>query len=168
MNCAIWEERVALLAGGDLDAAEAAGVERHLNRCAPCRALAAELRLELDGLRAAHAEPIEAERYATVRGRVLAELAKSPRRRAVWPWAVPLVAAMAAMLLVMKPAARPAREMSHAVAIAPAVERERGLDRSLKVAPPKRMEARGGGHAHRGARGAGPHARQRRPGACAT
>jgi len=85
MNCAIWEERVALLAGGDLDAAEAAGVERHLNRCAPCRALAAELRLELDGLRAAHAEPIEAERYATVRGRVLAELAKSPRRRAVWP-----------------------------------------------------------------------------------
>jgi anti-sigma factor RsiW len=143
MSCAIWEERVALLAGGDLDAAAAAGVERHLNQCAPCRALAVELRAGLDCLRAAHAEPIEAERYAAVRGRVLAELAKPPRRRAMWPWAVPLVAAAAAVLAVMmKPAASPAPEMLHAVAIAPGVERERGLDRSRTVAAPKRTEAR--------------------------
>jgi anti-sigma factor RsiW len=144
MSCAIWEERVALLAGGDLDAAEAAGVERHLNRCAPCRALAVELRAGLDCLRAAHAEPIEAERYAAVRGRVLAELAEPPRRRAVWPWAVPLVAVAAAVLVVvmtMKPAASPVPKMPHAVAVAPAVEPKRGPDRSLTVAAPQRTEA---------------------------
>ena len=126
MNCAIWEEQVALYAGGDLDAAEAAGVERHLNQCAACRALAEELRAGLDSLRAAHAEPIEAERYAAVRGRVLAELAKPPRRRAVWPWAVPLVAVAAAVLAVvmmMKPAVVRAPDLPHAVAAAPAVER---------------------------------------------
>src|ERR1035438_4698100 len=74
MSCAIWEERVALFAGGDLGTAEAAGVERHLSQCAACNALAADLRVELDGLRQVHAEPLAAEHYAAVRGRVLAEL----------------------------------------------------------------------------------------------
>ena len=42
MSCAIWEERVALFAGGDLETGEAAAVERHLNQCAACSALAAK------------------------------------------------------------------------------------------------------------------------------
>jgi hypothetical protein len=72
---------------------------------------------------AAHAEPIEAERYAAVRGRVLAELARPPRRRARWLWAVPLVAAAAVVLVVVtmrKPVAGPG--LPRVVAVAPAVE----------------------------------------------
>ncbi|MGA2272883.1 MAG: zf-HC2 domain-containing protein [Bryobacteraceae bacterium] len=140
MSCAIWEERVALFAGGDLGTAEAAAVERHLSACAACSALAADLRLELDGLRAAHAEPLAAERYAAVRGRVLAELANPPRRRVVWAWAwaAALAVAAAAVLVVVmrKPAAIPPPEPPRLVAIVPKVERpappERGSNRSLR------------------------------------
>jgi len=128
MSCAIWEERVALFAGGDLGTAEAAGVERHLSQCAACNALAADLRVELDGLRQVHAEPLAAEHYAAVRGRVLAELAKPPRQRAAraWAWAAALAAAAAAVLVVMmKPAAVPVPDVLRLVASAPAVERSR-------------------------------------------
>jgi anti-sigma factor RsiW len=128
MSCAIWEERVALFAGGDLGTAEAAGVERHLSQCAACNALAADLRVELDGLRQVHAEPLAAEHYAAVRGRVLAELAKPPRQRVVWPWAwaAALAVAAAAVLVVMtKPAAVPVPDVLRLVAGAPAVERSR-------------------------------------------
>jgi len=148
VSCAMWEERVALLAGGDLDRAEAAGAERHLEECARCRALAEDLHRELDGLRAVHAEPLAAEQYAAVRRRVLTELAKPPRGRARWPWAAPLIAAAAAVLAVvmmMKPAARPAPELPRVAAVAPAMQRERGLGRSLMVAAQKRVEARRGG-----------------------
>ena len=128
MSCAIWEERVALFAGGDLRTAEAAAVERHLSRCAACNALAADLRWELDRLRQAHAEPLAPEHYAVVRGRVLAELAKPPRQRVVWPWAwaAALAVAAAAVLVVMtKPAAVPVPDVLRLVAGAPAVERSR-------------------------------------------
>ncbi|MGB7762366.1 MAG: zf-HC2 domain-containing protein [Bryobacteraceae bacterium] len=139
MTCAMWEERVALFAGGDLGTAEAAAVERHLSQCAACRSLAADLRSGLDGLREAHAEPLAAEHYAAVRGRVLAELVKPPRRRVLWmwAWAAGLAAAAAVWVIfgVMKPAAMPAPNLPRLVAVAPAVERplprERGSDRPL-------------------------------------
>jgi hypothetical protein len=136
----MWEERVALFAGGDLGTAEATAVERHLSQCVACRALAAELRLELDGLRQVHAEPLAAEHYAVVRGRVLAELAKPQRGRAAWPlaWAAALAVAAAAVWVVvmMKLPAIPAPELPRVVSIAPMVERpvprEPGSKRSLK------------------------------------
>jgi len=143
----MWEERVALYAGADLGTVEAAAVERHLSECVPCSALAADLRLELDELREVHAEPLASEHYAAVRGRVLAQLAKPSRRGVVWAWAVPVLAAAAAVLVVVtmrKPAARPAPELPRLVAIAPAVESERGSDRSLTVAAPIEAVRRAG------------------------
>jgi hypothetical protein len=140
LSCAIWEEQVALFAGGDLGMAEAAGVERHLSQCAACRALAADLRLELDGLREAHAEPLAAEHYTVVRGRVLAELAKPPRQRVSSPWAwaaaVAVAAALVLAVVVMKPTAIPAPDLPRMVAAAPMVQRpaprEPGSNRPLK------------------------------------
>ena len=128
MTCAIWEERVALFAGGDLGAAEAAAVERHLSQCAACSALAADLRWELDALRQAHAEPLAAGHYAAVRGRVLAELAKPTPQRVSWPWAwaaaLAVAAAAAVLVLVMvRPAAIPAPPLPRLVAVTPMVER---------------------------------------------
>jgi hypothetical protein len=140
MSCAIWEEQVALLAGGDLGTAEAAGVERHLSECAACRSLAADLRLELDELRQAHAEPLAAEHYAVVRGRVLAELAEPARQRVSWPWAwaaaVAAAAAVVSVVVVLRPAPIPAPDMPRLAVAAPPVERpaprERGGSRPLK------------------------------------
>jgi len=139
MSCATWEERVALFAGGDLETAEAAAVERHLSQCAACNALAADLRLELDGLRQVHAEPLAAGHYAAVRGRVLAELAKAPRQHAAWAWAAALAVAAAGACVVwvmMKPAAVPAPVLPRLVAVAPIAERptprERGSSRPLR------------------------------------
>jgi anti-sigma factor RsiW len=128
MSCATWEERVALFAGGDLETAEAAAVERHLSQCAACNALAADLRLELDGLRQVHAEPLAAGHYAAVRGRVLAELAKAPRQHAAWAWAAALAVAAAGACVVwvmMKPVAVTAPELPRLVAVAPTVQRSR-------------------------------------------
>jgi len=129
MRCAIWEERVALFAGGDLGAAEAAAVGRHLSECAACSALAADLRLELDELRETHREPLAPEHYAAVRGRVLAELAKSTRQRPAWAWAwtAAVLAAAAAgawvVSLVMGPGVLPVPVLPRVVATTPTVER---------------------------------------------
>ncbi len=113
---------------------------RRLRQCVTCSALAADLRSELDGLREVRTESLAAEHYAAVRGRVLAELARAPRRRVVWPWAwaAALVGAAAAVLMVvmMKPAAVPAPDLPRVVAVAPMVEqhvpREPGSNRRLK------------------------------------
>ncbi len=128
MSCARWEERVALFAGGDLGVGEVAGVERHLSQCAACSALAADLRLELDGLREVHAEPLAAAHYAVVRGRVLAELAKPQSRSAAWAlaWAAALAIAAAGACVVwlaVRPSTLPAPEMPRIAAVAPKVER---------------------------------------------
>jgi anti-sigma factor RsiW len=128
MRCANWEDQVALLAGGDLETAEAATVERHLSECAACSALAADLRAGLDGLRDVHTEPLAEAHYAAVRARVLAELAKAPGRRAVWPWAWAAALAAAAagvwvVSLVLSPSTLPAPQLPRVVATAPMVER---------------------------------------------
>jgi len=140
MSCASWEERVALFAGGDLGADEAAAVRQHLSQCNACSALAVDLGLNLDGLHEAHAEPLAAEHYAVVRGRVLAELAHPPSRHPArpWAWAAALAVATAAVLVVemRKPMAVPAPDLPRMVAAAPIVElpvpREPGSKRSLK------------------------------------
>lgn len=137
MSCAIWEERVALFAGDDLEMAEAAGVERHLGECAACRALEEDLRSSLHALREAHAEPMAAH-YAAVRARVLAELAR-PQRRAAWVWAcaaaVAVVAAAALVVVMMRPAAVRAPELPRAAA---PQRSQSGADTLARARPPGR------------------------------
>jgi anti-sigma factor RsiW len=77
-----WEERVALLAGGDLAAAEAAAVERHLEGCAGCKAEADELTGLREGL--AGLAEVDEEAVAAVRAGVLERV--EPRRH-WWRWA---------------------------------------------------------------------------------
>ena len=54
MNCAEWEERIALHAGGDLAPGEAAEVERHLAECAGCQVFWSGMRESLAVLREVH------------------------------------------------------------------------------------------------------------------
>lgn len=97
MNCAEWEERVALYAGGDLEPPAAASVEKHLRECPGCQMFASGIRQSLEGLRSAHEDvPAEAV-FAAVRARVMERVA--PRRRVVWAYG--LGAAVAALLLVL-------------------------------------------------------------------
>jgi anti-sigma factor RsiW len=99
MNCADWEERVALYAGGDLPPAEADEVERHVADCAGCQVLLSGLRESLALVRDAHREPIEEAHLATVRARVLSELER-PARRWRWVWLPGLVAVAVVVLFV--------------------------------------------------------------------
>jgi Putative zinc-finger len=99
MNCVEWEERVALYAGGDLAAEEAAGVERHLGECAGCQVFASGMRQALETMREAHREiPVEAH-FAAVRARVMERIA-SPRR-AIW-WYAAAAAAILIMVLAVR------------------------------------------------------------------
>jgi len=95
MNCADLEERIALLAGGELPESERPTVDRHLEACEKCRALAAELG-EVRGLlgELAREAPPE-ETLAEVRSQVRRRVARPTRR---WPWAA--VAAAATVLIV--------------------------------------------------------------------
>lgn len=99
MNCKDWEERVALHVGGDLAAADAAAVDRHLAECAGCHMLWAGIKESLEMLQGAHAEAEAPGIYTAVRGRVLAELAV----RNVWwrrGWFVSLAPAVLAAAVV--------------------------------------------------------------------
>lgn len=103
MNCADWEERIALYAGGDAGPAEAAAVEQHLTECAACRAFAAEVRQSMETLGDAD--------LAAVRAGVLAEIAAAHRARRRWIWAgaMAAVAAAAALVIILAaPIAKPA------------------------------------------------------------
>jgi len=125
MNCAEWEARVALEAGGDLAGVEAAEVERHLAECPDCRALHAGIRESLGALRAAHAGLPEAAHFTAVRGRVMAELERHARP---WRWLAWTAgaAAVAALLLVSLWPARvaplpPRMEAAARIPVAPVV-----------------------------------------------
>jgi hypothetical protein len=111
MNCADWETRVALHAGGDLTGAKAAEVEQHLGECSGCQLLWSGVRESLAELQAAHGEVPAAAHFTAVRGRVMAELERSARpwRKLAW---VCGVGAVAALLLVL--ALRPGREVPEA------------------------------------------------------
>jgi len=108
MNCADWEARVALHAGGDLTGAKAVEVQQHLEECSACQLLWSGVRESLAELQAAHGELPAAAHFTAVRGRVMAELERSAR-----PWRrlarICGVAAVAALLLVL--VLRPGREV---------------------------------------------------------
>jgi len=107
MNCADWEERIALYAGSDLGPAKAAEVERHLAECAGCQMFAGGLKASLGLLRDAHGEALDAAHFAAVRSRVVAQLAHE--RRPLWrrAWVYGLAAVAAALLVAL--ALRPSR-----------------------------------------------------------
>ena len=99
MNCRDWEERLALHAGGDLEPAGAAEVERHLAGCVGCRGFASELEQSLALMREVHDEAIAPADFAAVRARVLGQLERerNPWRQWAWVYAV----AVAAVVLVV-------------------------------------------------------------------
>ena len=99
MHCKDWEERVALHVGGDLPAAEASAVERHLAGCSGCQVLWSGMKESLELLHRAHAEPLPPATYTAVRGRVMAELVDT--RRVWWRWAAGLAAAVVVILVAL-------------------------------------------------------------------
>jgi len=109
MNCANWEERIALYAGGELAAAKAAEVERHLAECAGCQVFASGLKGSMSLVREAHQDAIDAAHFAAVRSRVLAQL--EHERRPVWrrAWVYGIVAVAAALVVAF--AVRPSRRV---------------------------------------------------------
>ena len=119
MYCQDWEERIALHAGGDLAAAEAAAVERHLAACAECRAFRSAMSESLELLREAHTEALEPAFYTAVRGRVMAELegeASAGAGRRLWlrrGWMAGMAAGLvaAALLLALALSNRPVRRL---------------------------------------------------------
>lgn len=97
MHCKDWEERVALHVGGDLAAADAAGVERHLAECAGCQVFWSGMKESLELLHGAHAEALAPGIYTAVRGRVLGDLQAELASRKVWwrsQWVYGLAAAV--------------------------------------------------------------------------
>jgi hypothetical protein len=109
MRCKAWEERIALLAGGDLAGAEAAEVQRHLAECAGCREAAAGYAWSLGLAKEAHEEPIAPAHYAAVRARVMAELEQGWRPFWRRPWAWGLAAAAVLILVFALPVGRTSR-----------------------------------------------------------
>ena len=103
MTCKDWEERIALHAGGDLPAADAAELEAHMAACEGCRGVAGTYGAGLELLREAHREPIGEAHYAAVRARVLAELRQDRRPVGRRIWVGALVAATAAVVLMLWP-----------------------------------------------------------------
>jgi anti-sigma factor RsiW len=151
MTCRDWEERIALHAGGDLSAPEAAELEAHLAACEGCRGAAGMYGSGLELLREAHRQPIGEAHYAALRARVLAELQRE--RRPAWRriWVGGLVAAAAAavvLLLWPRPVHTPERIIVAAIppaavqTVAPApsaparMRHPRRLVRRATVAPP--------------------------------
>jgi predicted anti-sigma-YlaC factor YlaD len=104
MNCVEWETRVALDAGGDLNGAEAAAVERHLGECSACQVLWSGVRESLAVLQAAHAELPAAADFTAVRSRVMSELERRARPWRRLAWISGVAAAAVLLLLAFSPA----------------------------------------------------------------
>lgn len=131
MNCANWEERIALYEGDDLAPDEGAEVERHLAGCAGCQVFASGIRQSLALLREAHAEPLDASAFAAVRARVIGELERPPVRR----WWPALAAAFAAALIVAMFAIRATPPRKQVIAVRTAPPRPVEVPRLAEAAP---------------------------------
>jgi len=114
MSCTRWETGVALYAGSDLPAADAAPAEAHLAGCAACRALLDELRAEQSLLADLRDEPLADAMVARVRHNVLARV--SVPRRAPWGWRLAFAAAVVLAVVLAWPRHRPAKPVHVAAA----------------------------------------------------
>jgi len=108
MNCSNWEERIALYAGGDLQAQETADVDRHLADCEGCRDFAAGLKESLQLMRSIHEEPVAEAHFAAVRARVMGELEGSrlPWWRSAWAYGFSAAALALFLILTLVPRRR--------------------------------------------------------------
>jgi hypothetical protein len=118
MNCANWEERIALYMGEDLERVEAVEVERHLGECPGCQVFASGIRESMVILRQTHVEDAHEAASAAVRARVMAALEKQrqPWWRSAWVYSV-CAAAMLLLVFVLWPRHRV--EVAHREAPAP-------------------------------------------------
>ncbi len=100
MKCSRWHGKIALYAGGDLDAAGARGVEKHIAGCASCRDLAESLSADRPTLVQLDARATEDLDLDSIQSAVVAEI--GTRRRAVRPFqTAPRMALAAAVALMM-------------------------------------------------------------------
>ena len=102
MNCAEWEERLALYAGDDLPETARLEVERHLAECPGCQIFASDLKQSMAWMQESHAEAPTAADIAVVRTRVMEQLEAERRPLWRWRWAWPLAAACAAVVLLLE------------------------------------------------------------------
>lgn len=102
MSCERYEEKIALAAGGDLDAGEQRRLDRHLAYCPACRAFAEEMRQSRGAVRRLARVPIGDEVFARVRAGVFERAAAEAEKRRLPPrWlaaAAVLVVALGAAL----------------------------------------------------------------------
>jgi hypothetical protein len=99
MNCRDMEMWIALRAEGDLPAAEEERVREHLDACAACRAMAAELAESQAALKALGDEAVDGAALAAWRKGLMDRVeARGARRRFAWGGA--FAAAAAAVVLV--------------------------------------------------------------------
>jgi hypothetical protein len=94
MNCAQWEERIALAAGGELASSE---VESHVAECAGCREFRSMLAENIEALHSLQAVEIDEAHYTAVRARVMVELG---RPRTAWR-GLAWIASFAALVLAV-------------------------------------------------------------------
>jgi anti-sigma factor RsiW len=116
MNCGNWEERIALYAGGEADAVEAAAVELHLGDCPACRQWMDGLRTSMEALSELHRQPVAEAHFAAVRARVLEQIGGEGRPwwRHAWVYGCVALAAAAVVAIVIT---RPAPKVEQAVAV---------------------------------------------------
>jgi len=109
MNCADWEERIALYAGGDLAGVEAERVQRHLAECPGFQVFWSGLKETLEELRETHQMEIPEVHFSAVRAGVMAELRREHRtwRRLAWISGVGIAAALV-LGLALRPGPLPA------------------------------------------------------------
>jgi anti-sigma factor RsiW len=105
MRCARSEDDLALYVEGDLLEAKARELEKHLEECATCRAVVAELRESQAVFKSLREEVVSSAALAEVRNRVMAEVAaargKVPWGR--WLWALAGVACVVMLALYSLP-----------------------------------------------------------------
>ncbi len=80
MSCPQWEERIAQLVGGDLEAAEAAAVESHVKTCDNCADLAKALAADRD-LLAAPPQAVFHVDFVSMRREIRSSILRERRRR---------------------------------------------------------------------------------------
>ncbi len=107
MSCQTYESLIALDVGGDLPAADAGRLTRHLEMCPACRRFAEEMRQSRQAVALLAEAPVDEEILAAVRARVLRSAGKrsavflpfrpSPR---VLAWAAAVAVSLGALFLV--------------------------------------------------------------------
>jgi hypothetical protein len=105
MNCAEWQERIALHAGGDATPGEASAVEGHVAECPGCQVFWSGMKETVATLRSLQGDIPEAPHFTAVRARVMGEIERS---RAVWrrlAW-ISGVAAIVLLIAVLRPSER--------------------------------------------------------------